>query len=69
VKKVLVTGGAGFIASHIVDGYLKEGWEVVVIDNLSTGKRENLNKKDIGVYLRLSAANKNVNLKNSFTLY
>jgi len=45
VKKVLVTGGAGFIASHIVDGYLKEGWEVVVIDNLSTGKRENLNKK------------------------
>ncbi len=43
--KVLVTGGAGFIASHIVDGYIKRGDEVVVIDNLSTGKRENLNAK------------------------
>ena len=45
MRKVLVTGGAGFIGSHIVDGYLKGGWQVVVIDNLSTGKRKNLNKK------------------------
>lgn len=45
MKKVLVTGGAGFIGSHIVDEYLKRGWEVVVVDNLSTGKRENLNQK------------------------
>lgn len=45
MKKVLVTGGAGFIGSHIVDGYLKEGYQVVVIDDLSGGKRENLNKK------------------------
>jgi len=43
--KILVTGGAGFIASNIVDAYLQEGHEVVVIDNLSTGKKENLNKK------------------------
>ncbi len=40
--KVLVTGGCGFIGSHVVDGYLREGCEVVVIDNLSTGKRDNL---------------------------
>jgi len=45
MKNVLVTGGAGFIGSHIVDGYLKEGYQVVVIDDLSRGKRENLNKK------------------------
>jgi len=45
MKKVLVTGGAGFIGSHIVDGYLNQGWQVVVVDNLSSGKRENLNKE------------------------
>lgn len=41
--KVLVTGGAGFIASHVVDRYLAEGHEVVIVDNLSTGRRSNLN--------------------------
>ncbi|BFU94216.1 MAG: putative UDP-glucose 4-epimerase [Nitrospira sp.] len=42
--KVLVTGGAGFIGSHIVDRLIQEGHEVVVVDNLSTGKRRNLNR-------------------------
>ena len=41
--KILVTGGAGFIGSNVVDGYLKEGHEVVVVDNLFTGKKENIN--------------------------
>jgi UDP-glucose 4-epimerase len=41
--KVLVTGGAGFIASHLVDGLLVAGHEVVVVDNLSTGNRAHLN--------------------------
>ena len=41
--KILVTGGAGFIASHIVDKYIEKNYEVVVVDNLSSGKRENVN--------------------------
>jgi len=45
MKKYLVTGGAGFIGSHIVDKLIKAGNKVVVIDNLSTGKESNLNPK------------------------
>lgn len=43
--KIIVTGGAGFIGSHLVDRLIKENHNVVVLDNLSTGKKENLNKK------------------------
>jgi UDP-glucose 4-epimerase len=43
--KVLVTGGCGFIGSHIVDMLVNNGHDVVVVDNLSTGKRKFLNKK------------------------
>lgn len=43
--RIVVTGGAGFIGSHIVDAYLKAGHGVAVIDNLSTGSRKNLNPK------------------------
>jgi UDP-glucose 4-epimerase len=43
--KALVTGGAGFIGSHVVDGYLAEGLEVVVVDNLSRGARENVSPR------------------------
>ena len=42
MKKAVVTGGAGFIGSHIADGLLTEGYEVHIIDNLSGGKRENV---------------------------
>ena len=47
MTKVLVTGGCGFIGSHTVDRLIEEGNEVFVIDNLSTGFIENLNKKAI----------------------
>ncbi|MCK4362887.1 MAG: NAD-dependent epimerase/dehydratase family protein [Dehalococcoidia bacterium] len=41
--KILVTGGAGFIGSHLVEALIERGDEVVVVDNLSTGCRENVN--------------------------
>lgn len=41
--KILVTGGAGFIASHIADRYIAGGHDVVIIDNMSSGKKENIN--------------------------
>ena len=41
--KILVTGGAGFIGSNVVDAYVQAGHEVLVADNLSTGKRSNVN--------------------------
>ena len=43
--KTLVTGGAGFIGSHLVDNLIERGDEVVVLDNLSSGKKENINSK------------------------
>ena len=41
-RRVLVTGGAGFIGSHVADLYLEDGWEVTVLDDLSTGRRKNV---------------------------
>src|SRR5438132_5950034 len=41
-RLALVTGGAGFIGSHVVDRLLQGGWNVRVLDNLSSGCRENL---------------------------
>jgi len=41
---ILVTGGAGFIGSHIVDALISEGYHIVVFDDLSTGKKEHVNK-------------------------
>lgn len=42
--KCLVTGGAGFIGSHIIDFLIEKGYEVVIVDNLSTGKEKHINK-------------------------
>ena len=42
--KILVTGGAGFIGSHVVDAYIAAGHEVAVFDNLATGREDNINR-------------------------
>lgn len=51
-EKVVVTGGAGFIGSHLIDLLLKKNYEVYVVDNLSTGRIENINhcKDEINFY-------------------
>ena len=41
--RILVTGGAGFIASHVVDAFIEAGHDVAIVDNLSTGRRVNIN--------------------------
>ena len=46
-KKILVTGGCGFLGSHIVDELIKKKNKVVVVDNLSSGRLQNLNKSAI----------------------
>lgn len=43
--RILVTGGAGFIASNVADAYIKEGHRVVIVDNLYMGSMKNVNKK------------------------
>ncbi|MBX9765231.1 NAD-dependent epimerase/dehydratase family protein [Patescibacteria group bacterium] len=45
MKKAVVTGGAGFVGSHVTDALIAQGFEVAVIDDLSGGKRENVNPK------------------------
>jgi len=45
MAKILVTGGAGFIGSHVVDLFLAKGYDVVVLDDLSTGRLSNLNPR------------------------
>src|SRR3989338_5166476 len=47
MQKIIVTGGAGFIGSHITDLLIENNYEVHVIDNLTTGKKENINKKAV----------------------
>ena len=51
MSKVLITGGAGFIGSNIADLLLEKGYEVIVIDNLSTGSRRNVNK-NVKLYVK-----------------
>ena len=42
MKKVVVTGGAGFIGSHLAEGLARRGYRVTVLDDLSTGRLENI---------------------------
>lgn len=64
--RALVTGGAGFIGSNLVDKLIEKGWGVIVLDDLSTGKKENINTNakfynvDISTMTDLGRTNKNV---------
>ncbi|MFT8318513.1 MAG: NAD-dependent epimerase/dehydratase family protein [Sporolactobacillus sp.] len=51
MKKVIVTGGAGFIGSHVVEELLREGYEVAIIDNFSTGSKENIAHLPVELYV------------------
>ena len=53
-KKALVTGGAGFIGSHLVDALLKNNVTVLVVDNLLTGKKTNLDRLETVSYTHLT---------------
>ena len=55
MKKVIITGGAGFIGSHIAELLLKKGYRVVIIDNFETGRLDNINKlnKSKIIYVRI----------------
>ena len=43
-KRILITGAAGFIGSHIVDRFVSEGWEVTGVDDMSNGDMNNINR-------------------------
>ena len=56
--KILVTGGAGFIASQIADAFIKEGHQVVILDDLSTGFEKNINPK--AKFIKANICDKNL---------
>jgi UDP-glucose 4-epimerase len=56
--KILVTGGAGFIASHITDAFINEGHQVFILDNLATGFEKNINKK--AVFIKADICDTNI---------
>ncbi len=53
--RILVTGGAGFIGSHIADRYILEGHEVAILDDLSSGKQKNINPKSTFYHLQIQS--------------
>ncbi len=67
--KILVTGGAGFIASHITDAFIEDGHDVVVLDDLSTGFEKNINTKAKFVKMNICAPEvENLFIKEKFDI-
>ena len=65
-NKVLVTGGAGFIGSHLVDLLLKNNYDVIILDNFSTGRLENIQHvKNQNEYLYPNRSGENIYLGDS----
>ena len=62
MKKVIVTGGCGFIGSHLCEKLINHGIDVVILDNLSTGRLENIKefKKKVKFY-KVDISNKKKN--------
>ena len=56
MKNTLVTGGAGYIGSHVVENLLKNKINVVILDNLSTGHKKLINKK--AIFIKADIKNK-----------
>ena len=65
MKNTLVTGGAGYIGSHVVENLLKNKINVVILDNLSTGHKKLINKK--AIFIKADIKNKKkINKINKF---
>ena len=60
--RVLVTGGAGFIGSHVCDLLIEKGFSVVVFDDLSTGRKENINRKATFIKVDITDARRTFDL-------
>ena len=67
--RALVVGGAGFIGSNLVDRLTKDGYEVQVWDNLSTGKKENINPKATFHNLDISGQPSGTSMKYKITTH
>jgi len=66
MQKVIVTGGAGFVGSNLVDKLIDMGMDVTILDNLSTGKKENINPKATFIECDIAKATE-VDLLDHFT--
>ena len=73
MSKILVTGGAGFIPSHLIDALLENNHEVTSVDNFVTGRKENLSKKKNHTFIKADVNNFNddrtILLKGKFRIY
>lgn len=67
-NKVLITGGAGFIGSHIVEKLLENNYNVIIIDNLSSGSIENIPNSDTLKLYQLNIEKDDLELKKLLTM-